>query len=148
GVVVKAVGYFVARTTRLARAGERRCSRPQPPVPRAGHSDSGREETPMATANKKKAGPKTHEGAPAARLTPLETLQRSVLACLLWEDTFYEAGEHIVERIGRLAREVRPEDVVALAVEARERMKLRHAPLWLCRALAKAWSPLVAATLE
>ena len=102
----------------------------------------------MATVNRKKAGLKTHEGAPAARLSPLETLRRGVLACLLWEDTFYEAGEHIVERLGRLAREVRPEDVVALAVEARERMKLRHAPLWLCRALARARSPLVAATLE
>jgi len=102
----------------------------------------------MAVFNRKKRVPRTHEGAPAARLSPLETLRRSVLACLLWEDTFYEAGEHIVERIGRLAREVRPEDVVALAVEARERMKLRHAPLWLCRALARARSPLVAATLE
>ena len=102
----------------------------------------------MAVFNRKKRVPRTHEGAPAARLSPLETLRRSVLACLLWEDTFYEAGEHIVERIGRIAREVRPEDVVALAVEARERMKLRHAPLWLCRALARARSPLVAATLE
>src|SRR5216117_51865 len=102
----------------------------------------------MAVFNRKKRVPRTHEGAPAARLSPLETLRRSALACLLWEDTFYEAGEHIAERIGRLAREVRPEDVVALAIEARERMKLRHAPLWLCRALARARSPLVAATLE
>ena len=102
----------------------------------------------MAVFNRKKRVPRTHEGAPAARLSPLETLRRSVLACLLWEDMFYEAGEHIAERIGRLAREVRPEDVVALAIEARERLKLRHAPLWLCRALARARSPLVAATLE
>lgn len=102
----------------------------------------------MALFNRKKRAPRTHEGAVAARLSPLETLRRSVLACLLWEDTFYEAGEQIGERMARLAHEVKPEQVAALAVEAREQMKLRHAPLWLCRALAKERSPLVAATLE
>ncbi len=101
----------------------------------------------MALFNRK-IRPRTHEGAPAARLSPLETLRRSVLACLLWEDTFYESGEQIAERIARLAREVRPDAVAALAIEAREQLKLRHAPLWLCRALARERSPLVAATLE
>jgi hypothetical protein len=60
----------------------------------------------------------------------------------------YEDGEQIGERIARLAGEVKPEDVAALAIEAREQMKLRHAPLWLCRGLAKRRSPLVASTLE
>lgn len=102
----------------------------------------------MATINKTAARPTTHEGAPARRLTPLQTLRRSVLACLLWENAFYEDGEQIGERIARLAGEVNPEDVAALAIEAREQMKLRHAPLWLCRGLAKRRSPLVASTLE
>lgn len=102
----------------------------------------------MGTINKKASGPTTHEGAPARRLTPLETLRRSVLACLLWEDAFYEDGEQIGERIARLAGEVKPEDVAALAIEAREQMKLRHAPLWLARGLAKRRSPLVGTTLE
>ena len=102
----------------------------------------------MARVNRKQRVPRTHEGAPAERLSPLETLRRSVLACLLWEDAFYEAGEHIGERIARLAGEVRPEEVASLAVEAREQMKLRHAPLWLCRAMARARSPLLAVTLE
>ncbi len=104
----------------------------------------------MALFNRKPRAPRprTHEGAPAARLNPLETLRRSVLACLLWEDTFYEAGELIAERIERLAREVKPDEVAALAVEAREQMKLRHAPLWLCRTLARERSPLVGAALE
>lgn len=101
----------------------------------------------MATINKTAAGPTTHEGAPSRRLTPLQTLRRSVLACLLWENAFYEDGEQIGERIARLAGEVNPEDVAALAIEAREQMKLRHAPLWLCRGLAKRRSPLVASTL-
>ena len=102
----------------------------------------------MGTINRKASGPTTHEGAPARRLTPLETLRRSVLACLLWEDAFYEDGEQIGERIARLAGEVKPEDVAALAIEAREQMKLRHAPLWLARGLAKRRSPLVGTTLE
>jgi hypothetical protein len=104
----------------------------------------------MALFNRKSRlpRPRTHEGAPAARLTPLQTLRRSVLACLLWEDTFYEAGEQIAERIERLAREVKPEAVSALAIEAREQLKLRHAPLLLCRTLARERSPLVGATLE
>ena len=101
----------------------------------------------MALFNRKKRVPRTHEGAAAARLSVLETLRRSVLACLLWEDTFYEAGEHIAERIGRLAHEVPPDAVAALAIEAREQLKLRHAPLWLCRVLARARNPQVAATL-
>jgi len=102
----------------------------------------------MVSVNKKAAGPTTHEGAPARRLTPLAALRRSVLACLLWEDAFYEDGEQIGERIARLVTEVKPEDVAALAVEAREQMKLRHAPLWLARGLAKRRSPLVGPTLE
>jgi 60 kDa SS-A/Ro ribonucleoprotein len=102
----------------------------------------------MVSVNKKAAGPMTHEGAPARRLTPLEALRRSVLACLLWEDTFYEDGEQIGERIARLVNDVKPEEVAALAVEAREQMKLRHAPLWLARGLAKRRSPLVSPTLE
>lgn len=102
----------------------------------------------MATINKKAGGPKTHEGAAAVRVSALETLRRSVLACLLWEDAFYEDGEQIGERIARLVAEVKPEEAAALAIEAREQMKLRHAPLWLCRGLAKRRSPLVGSTLE
>lgn len=101
----------------------------------------------MVTINKKAFGPTTHEGAPARRLTPLEALRRSVLACLLWEDAFYEDGEQIGERIARLVAEVKPEHVAALAIEAREQMKLRHAPLWLARGLAKRRSALVSTTL-
>ena len=104
----------------------------------------------MALFNRKKRTPqpRTHEGARAARLTPVQSLRRSVLACLLWEDTFYEDGVQIAERIEGLARAVKLDAVAALAVEAREQMKLRHAPLLLARALARERSPLVRATLE
>lgn len=79
----------------------------------------------------------THEGAPAKRISTEAALRRSVLACMLWEDEFYESGKTIAERIKTLAAVVDPAFVAALAVEAREDMKLRHAPLWLVRALAQ-----------
>ncbi|WP_343683415.1 TROVE domain-containing protein [Asticcacaulis sp.] len=90
----------------------------------------------------------THEGAPAAILSAEQRLRRSVLSCLLWEDAFYEDGESIAERIYTLALEVEANRVASLAVEAREQMKLRHAPLILLCALIKAGGPLVAPTIE
>ena len=77
-------------------------------------------------------------------------LRRTVLTCLLWEDTFYEKGNGIAARITELVRENKPEDVAALALEARDAMQLRHVPLFLVRELArrKGTGALVAETLE
>ena len=83
------------------------------------------------------ARPRTHEGAPAARITPDQALRRSVLSCMLWEGEFYEDGVQIAGRIAELVPRVAAEKVAALAVEARERMKLRHAPLLLVREMAR-----------
>ncbi|HYU46673.1 MAG TPA: TROVE domain-containing protein [Terriglobales bacterium] len=82
-------------------------------------------------------GPRTHEGAPAHNPTPEFQLRRSVLACLLWETQFYEDGVEIVGRIAELVPKIQAEQVAALAVEAREQMKLRHAPLLLVREMAR-----------
>ena len=82
-------------------------------------------------------GPLTHEGAQARRLGAAETLRRSVMACLLWEDQFYEDGEGIAERISELASKVPIATLASLAIEAREQMHLRHVPLLLCKLLAK-----------
>jgi hypothetical protein len=82
-------------------------------------------------------GPRTHEGAPARHISPELQLRRSVLACLLWEKQFYEDGVEIAGRIAELVPKVAAEKVAALAVEARERMKLRHAPLLLVREMAR-----------
>ncbi len=84
--------------------------------------------------------PTTHEGARAAEMSPLQALRRSVMSCLLWEDTFYESGEEIADRIVRLVGEVAkddPEAVGLIAVEARRFMNLRHVPLLITSALAK-----------
>lgn len=92
----------------------------------------------------------THEGAPAFQLTPLKELRRSVMSCLLWEDTFYESGQSITDRIAALIPKISPTEVAALAVEARSQMHLRHVPLLLVRALASQSGngSLVADTLE
>ena len=82
-------------------------------------------------------GPRTHEGAPAKHVSLELQLRRSVLACLLWESQFYEDGVEIAGRIAELVPKVAPEKVAALAVEARERMKLRHAPLLVVREMAR-----------
>jgi Mg-chelatase subunit ChlD len=66
-----------------------------------------------------------------------QQLRRSVLACMLWEDQFYEDGVAIAGRIRELVAKVAPEKVAALAVEARAQMKLRHAPLLLVREMAR-----------
>src|SRR6516165_9195545 len=83
------------------------------------------------------ARPRTYEGAPAATISPELALRRSVLACMLWENEFYESGETIAARIRALVPQVAPEQVAALAVEARTAMKLRHAPLLLVREMAR-----------
>jgi len=80
---------------------------------------------------------RTHEGAPARRINAEQQLRRSLMACLLWEDTFYEDGISIAERIAYLVPLVAPDTVSGMAIEARERMKLRHAPLWVVREMAK-----------
>lgn len=92
----------------------------------------------------------THEGAKAQQVGALSELKRTVSTCLLWENTFYESGNSIANRIAELVPKVKPKQVADLAMEARDRLMLRHAPLWLVRQLAKIKGngPLVAATLE
>src|SRR5260370_7732753 len=81
--------------------------------------------------------PRTHEGAPAKNISAEQQLRRSVLAYMLWETQFYEDGVAIAGRIRELVAKVPAEKVAALAVEARGKMKLRHAPLLLVREMAR-----------
>jgi 60 kDa SS-A/Ro ribonucleoprotein len=83
------------------------------------------------------ARPRTHEGAPARRITDEQALRRSILACLLWESQFYEDGVEIAGRIRELVPKVDAAKVAALALESRQAMKLRHAPLLLVREMAR-----------
>jgi hypothetical protein len=92
----------------------------------------------------------THEGAVASKIPALLELRRSVLATMLWEDSFYESGVQIAERIQSLISKVPAEDVARLAIEVREKGKLRHVPLLIVREMARTDSHkhLVAKTLE
>ena len=81
--------------------------------------------------------PTNNEGVATMRTKPIEQLQRTVLACMLWEDSFYESGVTIADRIKALVAECDPVEVERLAITAREQMKLRHAPLLLMRELAR-----------
>lgn len=90
----------------------------------------------------------THGGSKAyAHATPIQELRRTVLACMLWEDQFYEGGQSVADRIAELVRKIVQTGhnknvagtaaVNALAIEARSEFNLRHVPLLLCAELAK-----------
>jgi hypothetical protein len=92
----------------------------------------------------------THEGAPARFANSEQQLRRAVMACLLWEDQFYESGETIADRIKTLVKANKPEVVARVAREARTDFKLRHAPLLVTREAARhdTHKHIVADTLE
>lgn len=93
----------------------------------------------MATLNRSRsrATIHTHEGAPAKRIGNEAQLRRSVMACLLWEHSFYEDGQSIADRIAEGVRGVSQEVASQIAVEAREQMHLRHVPLFIVREMAR-----------
>lgn len=96
----------------------------------------------MASLNKKatsRSTSKTHEGAAVHKASdsPYNQLRKAVTACFLWEDTFYESGVSIADRIKALVPQVDPARVSALAVTARSSGRIRHAPLLLTRELAR-----------
>lgn len=90
----------------------------------------------MSSLNSKAAKIYTHEGAVAKHISAEKQLRRTIMSCFLWEDTFYENGISISERISSLIPLVKPSIVGRMAIEARERMKLRHLPLFIVRVMA------------
>jgi hypothetical protein len=79
----------------------------------------------------------THEDAPAARTNAEQELRRSLMSCMLWENEFYEDGISVAERIADLVKFVSPGKVLEMVNEARNKMNLRHAPLWVIRSMAR-----------
>jgi 60 kDa SS-A/Ro ribonucleoprotein len=80
------------------------------------------------------------EGSAVRALTPIQELRRTVAACMLWEDNFYESGVSIADRISSLVLTISrtdPDKIAALAIEVRELFKLRHVPLLIVRELAR-----------
>jgi 60 kDa SS-A/Ro ribonucleoprotein len=93
---------------------------------------------------------RTHEGAPAKRISPMQQLRRLVSSAFLWEGEFYVSGKTIADQIAEAAEGVSIGDLAALAVELRHDMKLRHVPLLLLSILSRrgAGQGLVADTIE
>ena len=91
----------------------------------------------MSRLNVPALAPLTHERGAAHTIDSVRQLRRSVSTCLLWENTFYETGDEIAKRIAELVPQVEPQEVADLATEARDRLQLRHVPLFLLRELAR-----------
>lgn len=79
----------------------------------------------------------THEGAPSAQSSPAKELRRTVMANMLFEDTFYESGIDAATRMADLIKRVPFADAAQIAIDAREKFKLRHAPLFLLREILR-----------
>lgn len=93
----------------------------------------------MASINSKTVvpAPRTAGGAVAARIAPLQELIRLTMSCMLWEDNFYSDGKSVAERIKELVHSVALAEAAGVAIEAREKMKLRHVPLLIVREMAR-----------
>ena len=59
------------------------------------------------------------------------------MACLLWEDNFYEDGESAADRIAMYMKNVTPAQATKVLEEAKFDNKLRHMPLYLMVQMAK-----------
>lgn len=82
----------------------------------------------------------THEGAPAARINPVQRLRRLVMSCMLWEGEFYVDGKMIADQITDAASKVSASQLAAIAIEARNTAQLRHVPLLLIDILTQRFS--------
>lgn len=93
----------------------------------------------MAKTNVSRKYPtvKTHEGGKAYQANALGELRRTLSTCLLFENTFYEGGDSIANRLGELAAKVSKSELIDEIIRAKEEMFLRHAPLWMAVHLTK-----------
>lgn len=93
----------------------------------------------MASSNRavKRASKYTYEGAVASNINDEQQLRRLAMAHLLWEDTFYVDGKEAAGLLAEAIKNVRPEKVARIAIEARTQMKLRHVPLFIVREMAR-----------
>jgi hypothetical protein len=91
----------------------------------------------------------THEGGTAVAIKPKEDLLRACASTMLFENTFYEKGSGIAERIAGLVKINTPERVAEVARLCRNELKLRHVPLWLAVQMAVHFrgNPLVKQTI-
>lgn len=90
----------------------------------------------MSKTNVKKTDSRAY-GNQVRELSAYEKLQRTVMSCLLWEDTFYEDGKSVTERVMEYMKDVTPEQARDVLYQAKEVNKLRHMPLYLLLNMSK-----------
>jgi 60 kDa SS-A/Ro ribonucleoprotein len=71
----------------------------------------------------------THQGGKAVEVNAYERLKRTVMACMLFEDNFYEDGVKAADRIKELCGKCSALQICALALDAAQKYHLRHIPL-------------------
>lgn len=93
----------------------------------------------MSSINVHTSSPKktTHGGAKARGFTPVEEMKRLLYSSFLWEKSFYESGDESAERMRQLTKQLGADDLMAILIEAREEMKIRHAPLFILSEMTK-----------
>lgn len=79
----------------------------------------------------------THEGGPAAYINAEQQLRRLVLPCLMWENNFYIDGKEVAAQISDAVKNVKAGIAAKIAIETREVIHMRHAPLWVVREMAR-----------
>ena len=67
----------------------------------------------------------------SGRYSAEQALRRVTMANLLWESTYYQSADTIMEEIENLVQYVEPEVIAKLALETRFEQRLRHTPLYL-----------------
>jgi len=90
------------------------------------------------------------EPAPPLAEDPRLAFRWALLATLLWEGLLRDPTSSLSERLAERAAQIPPAEMAAAAVDAREKLRVRWAALFLTRELARrrGAGPLVAATLE
>ena len=91
----------------------------------------------MKTNVKFQNAPRTHEGAISINVSAAKELRRTVMANMLFEASFYESGVDAATRMVDLIKRVSFADAAQIAIDAREKFKLRHAPLFLVREIMR-----------
>jgi len=81
--------------------------------------------------------PRTHEGALSVNVSAAKELRRTVMANMLFEDAFYESGVDSATRMANLIKGTSFADAAQIAIDAREKFKLRHVPLFVLREMLR-----------
>lgn len=76
-------------------------------------------------------------GTSVKAISAEKQLRRLTMANMLWEDQFYIDGVSNAQYLANALKQVDPKSAQALALEAREKFKLRHVPLLIMRELAR-----------